>query len=408
MNASSSGATRAHHPAPGVSARKQWHDKILEECRAIAGLPTLAALAAGIFYPEDKRVLAGTTAVALIIAVGLRFLPHTKFFSRLHGWQSLLTTLPWLLSAALIAILILVILPERTRSQNALLASTWLDWQKELEESASKCVIKKHGKSKGPPARDQQEKDEKELSACLAENLDPVLGKRPGRAESNKVTGLASDLLAGQLMLANSNIRDVLKLRLSTGKTFLGSGFSEPEGQVNYTEARVPEYLVPNLSDQSPRVWVWKFDPWKMEGQKTIEDYKLLDVLLHLRQPINHADFNQIWDSMKEEPSASGTPSVLVRFALFKPETNDSGCLGRAEATRVFMSSLSEVKDKTAREAAKNSGWLVPGQNDNSGRQLVIWVYAPTDEGDVIPATWGNVLDNFKTWIKDEACAKTP
>ena len=238
--------------------------------------------------------------------------------------------------------------------------------------------------------------------------LDPVLEKRPGRADSNKVTGLASDLLAGQLMLANSNIRDVLKLRLSTGTAFLGSGYSEPEGHVNYTEARVPEYLVPNLSDKSPRVWVWKFDPWKMENKKAIEDYKLVDVLLQLRHPINHADFNEMWESLKVGSPASGKLSVLVRFALFKPETRDSGCLGRPEATRVFMSSLSEVADKTAREAAGNSGWLVPGQNDNSGSQLVIWVYAPTHEGDVAAATWGNVLDNFKIWIKDEACTKTP
>jgi len=380
----------------------------LEECRALVGLPTLAVLAAGIFYPEDKTIIASTTAVALIIAIGLRFLPNIKFFSRLHGWRSLLTTLPWLLSAALIVALILVIVPGRMRTQKALLASTWLDWQKELEKSAAQCAVKKRQKSKTPPAKDQQEKDQRELSSCLADKLDPVLGKRPGRTESNKVTGLASDLLAGQLMLANTTIRDVLTLRLSTGSRFLGSGFSEPEGQVNYAEARVPEYLVPNLSDQSPRVWIWKFDPWKMEGQKSVEDHKLMDVLLDLRHPLNHADFNQVWDSVRQDPSVNGAPSVLVRFALFKPEIRDSGCLGRTEATRVFMSSLAEVKDKTAREAAKNSGWSLPGQNDNSGRQLVIWVYAPTSDGEVIPATWGNVLDNFKAWIKEEGCVKAP
>lgn len=403
MNGSSSSAKRSHYPTPIVPPGRQWHDKVLEECRALAGLPTLAALSAGIFYPENKTVLEGTTAVALIIAVGLRFLPHIRFFSQLHGWQSVVSTLPWLLSAALIGILMLIILPARTRSQNALLANTWLEWQKELEKAASKCVIGNHDKSKSPTIKDQEA-----LSTCLADALEPVLETRPGRLDSNKVTGLASDLLAGQLMLANSNIRNILQFRLSTGTSFLGSGFSEPEGQVNYTKARVPEYLVPNLSDQSPRVWVWKFYPWEMEGRKTIEEYNLVDVLLHRRKPINHPDFNRVWDSLKQSPSTGGSPSVLVRFALFKPEIRDSGCLGRTEATRVFMSSLNEVEDKTAREAARSSGWAVPGQNDNSGRQLVVWVYAPTHEGDVTPGTWGNVLDNFKTWIKDEGCAKTP
>src|SRR6476469_4185417 len=138
-----SGVRRAPQPATSTSERRQWHHEVLEECRALVGLPTLAVLAAGIFYPEDKTIIASTTAVALIIAIGLRFLPNIKFFSRLHGWRSLLTTLPWLLSAALIVALILVVVPGRLRTQKALLASTWLDWQKELEKSAAQCAVKK-------------------------------------------------------------------------------------------------------------------------------------------------------------------------------------------------------------------------------------------------------------------------
>jgi hypothetical protein len=62
--------------------------------------------------------------------------------------------------------------------------------------------------------------------------------------------------MAGQLMLANENARSALNDRLGIREKFLGSGRSEPVGQTNYTAASVPEYLVPNLSDKSPNVWV--------------------------------------------------------------------------------------------------------------------------------------------------------
>jgi hypothetical protein len=85
-----------------------------------------------------------------------------------------------------------------------------------------------------------------------------------------------------------------------------------------------------------------------------------------------------------------------------------SGCLGRSDATRVFMSSLGDVKDKTLQEAINSSGLVLPVKADVPGMKVFVWVYAPSFEGEakVVRATWGAVLDNFTTWIVEESCAK--
>ncbi len=84
----------------------------------------------------------------------------------------------------------------------------------------------------------------------------------------------------------------------------------------------------------------------------------------------------------------------------------NSGCLGRSEATRVFMSSFGDVKGKTLQEAIDSSGLALPPKPDVPGMKIFIWVYSPSLEGEtkVTRATWGNVLDNFKDWVLDEPC----
>jgi hypothetical protein len=130
------------------------------------------------------------------------------------------------------------VLPDRAVKQSSLLANKWLKWQKDLEGAAGQCT----------KAKDRDK--------CLAEQLSPVIDNRPRPERQSDATGLASDLMAGQLMLANENARSALNDRLGIREKFLGSGRSEPVGQTNYTAASVPEYLVPNLSDKSPNVWV--------------------------------------------------------------------------------------------------------------------------------------------------------
>jgi len=349
----------------------------------VVGLPALAALTLHALTDNTKIEGIGTV-VAVAAAIALRFFRKLSFFPKMLERYSFLMTLSWLLTGALAIFLVLVVAPNRAEKKNNLLAESWLEWQKDLEKSAGQC----------------EESD----AQCLAEKLTPVLDRRPRPKHDNDVPGLASDLLAGQLMLANDNSRAILNNLLSIDQRFIGSGFSEPVGQRNITAARVPEYLVPNLSDKSPYVWFWELERGRLVDQKPIMDHKLLDILFKF-PPINHADFEENWVWMSEHLGQNDTHPVLVRFALLDLKKDKySGCLGRPAATRVFMTSLGEVESRTVTEAAEGSGYTVPEKDDAPGLRLLVWVYAPRDAGQAVAATWGNVLANFGKWATTGAC----
>ena len=124
-----------------------------------------------------------------------------------------------------------------------------------------------------------------------------------------------------------------------------------------------------------------------------------MDVLNKV-SPVNHGGFTDPW--VKNDFA-----QLLVRFALFDPSKNTySGCLGRPDATRVFMSSLGELANKTVAAASNSTGYIQPEKMDEPGQTLFIWVYAPTVEDQAVRATWGNVLANFGSWITKEPCSK--
>jgi len=366
-----------------LQPKSDWHRKILDACVVLAGPPALITVTAS-FFTDNQRIVEVCTAIGLLIAIGLMFFP------RLLRKNSIMVALPWLVTAVLAIILVLVVSPNRARKQDRLLASSWLSYQKDLEKAAALC--KKVGDAK-----------------CLAEKLRPVLEQRPQPPRGSEIPSLASDLLAGQLMLANDNIRGVLSTRIGVGDRFLGSGFAEPVQSTDSTAARVSEYFVPNLSDSAPLVWLWKLDPYKSLGGKLIADRKLKEVLLNI-QPNNHADFAENWKKWieKDHLGPDDPHPALVRFALLDlTKKKYSGCLGRPDATRVFMMNLGEVAEKTVADAATSSGFAVPARSDESGVKLFVWVYAPTGTGVVYHATWNNVLTKFSDWVTADDCNST-
>jgi hypothetical protein len=367
-----------------LRAKPDWHRKVLDGSVVLAGPPALITLVAS-FFTDSPRAVAVCTGIGLLIAIGLMFFP------RLMRKDSMLVVLPWLVTGVLVIVLVLVVFPSRARKQSRLLASSWLAYQKDLETAAALC--KKKGDSR-----------------CLAEALGPIIERRPQPARGSDIPGLASDLLAGQLMLANDNIRSVLNSRLGVGDRFLGSGFSEPVQSTDLTAARVSEYFAPNLSDSAALVWLWKLDPGKVVDGKLIVDHQLKEILLNT-PPENHADFANNWkDWIERDHLGPGDPHpALVRFALLDlSNVKYSGCLGRPDATRVFMNNLGEVDEKTIAEAATSSGYTVTGKADEPKVKLFVWVYAPTTHGIVYPATWKNVLMNFSDWVTADACNRTP
>jgi len=379
-------------PARELCSQESWHKDILDICVEVSGPPTLVAIASNCLA-LGPSVTGIASMAALLLGVGLSCCSRKRKHllssieaklnweeGKILGKHSLLLKLSWLLTAVLAAVLVLVVLPKRAVH----LAESWVNWQNELEAAAGEC-------KKGD-------------ATCLAERLVPVLEGRPRPVQESDVTGLASDLLAGQLMLANDNAREILNSRLSIGGSFIGTGFSEPAGQTDFSEARVSEYLVPNLSDKSSRVWLWKLDPSQVVNHKPITEHNLMEVLLKF-PPVNHANFSGNWSWISSHLRPGDPYPPLVRFAPLGRTVKYSGCLGRSEATRVFMNALGEVSDKTVEDAAKDSGFIISGKLDEEGVRLFVWVYAPIAGAKVTPATWRAVLTNFPEWITAAPCA---
>jgi hypothetical protein len=393
-----------HPPSSRPSeVRHKWYLELLETCRALAGLPVLVSLIVEAFTP-DTLIIGTYAAIAVAIALILRFFPKLRHMLKPHKGYAFWTALPWFLSAALTAILIFKILPDRAVNQSSLLANKWLKWQRELEEVAGQCS-KDTEKAAQEKDTKKKDRDEKARNECWNGKLAAVIAGRPHPAQEGIATGLASDLMAGQLMLADGDTRSVLGGLMSIDEKFLGSGRSQPRGETDYKAASVPEYLVPNLTDKSTDVWVWKLDRGRVPNQTPIMERTLHDVLLSVAPEYN-ADFKGNWDSLKDHMKPNDPRPILVRFALLDPQKY-SKCLGRTAATRVFMSNLGELAQRTVDEAARSTGSTVPEKSDDRALMQYIWVYAPTEENQAVPATWSNVLANFGAWTIAEPCQTT-
>src|ERR1035437_6162874 len=63
-------ATAPTGEGPGIA----WHKNALEIARELAGLPTLVTVVASLFT-ENREILVYSALGALLVAIGLRFLP---------------------------------------------------------------------------------------------------------------------------------------------------------------------------------------------------------------------------------------------------------------------------------------------------------------------------------------------
>ena len=245
-------------------AVNQRYLEVLEFFRSIVAPPTLAELVTHLIT-ENRAIIGIVTGLALAVALALRLSGKLRPSHESLGTerrQMLSTTLPWISTAVLVFLLIFIVSPFRLRQREDLLAQSWLDWQKKVEASAGQCGKYTRCLNDKKCKSDKQRLKEllKNESSCLSGALTPLLEKRPRLTHETDVTGLAGDLLAGQVMLANSNTRAILAARLSTGGRFIGAGLAEPADEEKITAARVPEFFVANMVDTSNYVSVWEFE----------------------------------------------------------------------------------------------------------------------------------------------------
>jgi hypothetical protein len=99
-----------------------------------------------------------------------------------------------------------------------------------------------------------------------------------------------------------------------------------------------------------------------------------------------------IAERVKEKDMAK--PAV-IRFAslnaIYYKRT-----LGRPNAYRVFASNLAEVWNRSVKDAADQSGHTF-----TQGDSVYVWVFLPYYPTQVVPATWGEVLNNLPTWLSE-------
>ena len=249
----------------------------------------------------------------------------------------------------------------------------WVQWKERVFESIRDC------KDKDNP--------------CVAMAL-----KRPypGPDSNLLMSRLTCDERAGSIIMQNERARKMLEKQLGINSdTFLGTGLTQPSGESNYSAARMPEYLVPNHLDSDAGVWTWVLDPIR-------DSDRILSEVIE-KQPPTHqptqsgGDLISNLQFIKKRFSLDDKKPAVVRISQF-PLDLYSGKLGRKEVDRVFVTHLGSVWGMKIGEVAKYSG-RTKATTDGKER-LFLWVFLPTDEMEVVPGTWGEILSHVSDWIK--------
>jgi class 3 adenylate cyclase len=215
-----------------------------------------------------------------------------------------------------------------------------------------------------------------------------ILEARPPAAESSPAAALRHDQATAEVLLGYKSVRAILKKLVGIDEHFLGTGLSKPVDILDYREASVHEYLISNLRDDDPNVWMTKLNPFILDQKKTIK--KLVE-----EEGGDDEAARLLKREITSRCEAKERGAVVIRFALFD-EKYYKHTLGPPDRVRVFASDLSEVWDLGVKDAADRSGYGFTG-----GNTFFIWIFVTRHKGEATPATWGRVLENLPAWMKE-------
>jgi hypothetical protein len=257
-------------------------------------------------------------------------------------------------------------------------------WEQALNEKEMNCDFN--------PEHAPTPAEKKKLDICVAEaiNIDP-----PNLGGSDPAYRLAADVLSGPIYYSKPEIKKSLKSLLSVNERFLGTGLTLPTDVNDYTNAKLHEYLAPNIPEKSPDVWAWRL-PDEYNNSNVIS-------VLDSKKPVytNEGEFRKFWhEQLSKILSDDKAPTPLIRFSIFN-EQHASGLMGRCDAARVSFLSLREVQHLSLVEAVRLSGHDLGG-HAGENRTLFIWLYLPKGGSEATPSTWKNIRENLKTWVEDK------
>lgn len=168
---------------------------------------------------------------------------------------------------------------------------------------------------------------------------------------------------------------------------FLGVGESLPSGRNSFSDARIPEYLVPNYRDGHEGVIVWRLHPKLVQENKGLSEIIMSTPSL---KPTDTEELQTRRGEIKKHLGLDDPAPAVVRFAQI-PDSLYSGCLGLPQRQYVFASHLGMLmaSNLTVEEAARLSGYSL--QKNKADQDLYVFVFIPSHEEEVVRPTWRRV-----------------
>ncbi len=241
---------------------------------------------------------------------------------------------------------------------------------------------------------------------CVKRALDIYTDSEKMPSMSGRKDSTASkfyyDIKAGESLINIPLVSDVFYYCFGIDSdSFIGSGSTIPWNEnADYRNADAREFIISNFHETKSYVWTWEFKP---DSSVTPDLVMIKDLITDTDRfpPTKESSKIPISSRVKYIVSQNKTITAdapVIRFQRFL-KSRYEGTLGRPGAFKVFSVSLQDVWEMNLQNAMRASGFTRNVESDDE--TLFVWLYLPGIGGEVIPATWGNVLSKASKWLEE-------
>jgi hypothetical protein len=184
-------------------------------------------------------------------------------------------------------------------------------------------------------------------------------------------------------------------------KSFTGAGVSVPTPSYNDVPRGVSEFWSPNVTEKESTLWTWKIPSSSPEiSEKTVGE--VISNVQPVSDNTDKRNFSECFNVPKSNDDCNfkrflhdDKLPILFRCAEFD-ESKYTKAVGRKGAKRVFFTRLSDVFDISVKSACSQTDRKV--KNSENKQTIFVWIFIPTTQEQVVPATWGNLFKHFSEW----------
>ena len=232
---------------------------------------------------------------------------------------------------------------------------------------------------------------------CIANALADLREKVPGKSWDASAQLFSDQALGAVVRTSPVSLKLLHKFYGIVDERFLGTGNSLPSGSKEFTSERIPEFLVPNYSDDHPGILAWRINSGSELLRRPLQDLIQSPTINVQGSP------DEIRQEILADVRNTDRPS-LVRFAMVPDIEKESphkysGCFGLQARHRVFFSSLNfmEGNTKSLEEAADLSGYQFDPQAPN--QHLYVFMFVPASASELLVPTWFNLAADVKAEV---------